>query len=101
MSNNLLNEAYLRVKNCIEEEIREVEACSFTTDCWTSRQRFGYASLTLHFINRNFERVNQLIALKNISGSHTSEVLQGALVERIRHWHLEEKAESITTDNGK
>jgi hypothetical protein len=100
LSNILLNDAYENVVRNIVEEIRDVEVCSLTTDGYTSRQRFGYQTLTLHFINNNYELKVRVISLQNIPGHHTGEVLAGWMLEKARSWKLGGKIECITTDNG-
>jgi hypothetical protein len=100
ISTTLLNAEFDRICRIIRDEISEMEVCSITTDGWTSRQRFGYQCLTTHSCTKDFVLKKRAISLQNIPGSHTSEVLQRYIVDKLRSWNLLDKVECITTDNG-
>lgn len=74
--------------------------CGVTTDGWTSRQCFGYMSLTIHYVTKAFKLVTRTLAIKNITGNHTAEALKTKILELLNEWGLTNKAECITTDNG-
>jgi hypothetical protein len=43
------------VEDVLQKDLPEVTGVGFTTDGWTSRQNDPYQSLTLHYINKDFE----------------------------------------------
>ena len=100
ISNKILNDMYDRVKRKIANELASVEVCGVTTDGWTSRQCFGYLSLTIHYVNEAFKLVTRTLAIKNITESQTGEKIKSKIVSLLNEWGLLDKAECITTDNG-
>ena len=46
---------YAECKEKVQTELRDVEYYATTTDMWSSRKTEPYLSLTVHFINDNFE----------------------------------------------
>lgn len=101
IANSLLDESYNKVIKVIQRELDEVECCSITTDGWSSIQKFGYISLTVHFVNKLFQLKSRTLTIDHIVGSHTGEVLQNNIKDLLRSWNLLGKSESISTDNGK
>ena len=74
---------YGQVKQYISEELaRELNDCEglgASTDMWTSRSNDSYISVTLHFINKNFELKKFVLACQPFSGQHTAAALAKAL----------------------
>ncbi|XP_065674961.1 uncharacterized protein LOC105848291 isoform X3 [Hydra vulgaris] len=56
----------------LEQELPEVDGFALTSDMWTSRANEAYMSLTLHFVNRNFNLIKKVISCKHFPGSHTA-----------------------------
>lgn len=44
-----------------------------TTDCWTSRNTESYITITVHFIDTNFDLKSILLSCHSFNESHTSE----------------------------
>ena len=51
----VISEMYSTVHSRIEEQLREVNHCTITTDLWTARhQHHSCISLTIHFVDADF-----------------------------------------------
>ena len=85
----------------IKSDIDKIDICSITTDGWTSIQQYGYMSLTVHYINDNFQLISRTVSIENLTGSHTGEAIQVAIRELLKKWEIYKKTECATTDNGK
>ena len=74
---------YEQAKKYISEELaRELNDCEglgASTDMWTSRNNDSYISVTLHFINKNFELKKFVLVCQPISGQYTAAALAKAL----------------------
>lgn len=75
---NYLNEEYCSLKNQILHTIKqnslEKNGISFTTDFWTdSLKQLSYISLTIHFINNEFQIKNYLICCDAMLEKKTGE----------------------------
>lgn len=101
VSNKLLVEMYDKVKEKISKEVDSFDVCSITTDGWTSRQCFGYISLTIHYVSQAYKTITRTLSIKNITGSQTGEAIKSKLIQILNDWKITNKAECVTTDNGK
>lgn len=59
-----------------------------TTDAWTSRVVASYLSLTVHYINKNFETHPYMLSLIYLIESYRGEFIQGALIASLAKWSL-------------
>lgn len=101
VSGPMLDELHSAIERKIKSELEEVESCSITTDGWTSVQTFGFMSLTVHHVDNMFMQHSRTLAIENITGPHTGEVLQSSIKDLLEQWNILKKVESTTTDNGK
>jgi hypothetical protein len=96
---------YERVKEEMQrafaKDFPELKGVSFTTDIWTSRNNDSYISLTLHYINSEFELVRFLIACTPFSGRHTGAAIAVNLDSFISDLNLDEEVHrACVNDNG-
>jgi len=59
----MMPDTYLKVKARIRSIIDEVDVVSLTTDMWTSQAKHTYASLTTHFIDKNWRRKTVILGI--------------------------------------
>ena len=96
---------YERVKEEMQKafakDFPELKGVSFTTDIWTSRNNDSFISLTLHYINSEFELVRFLIACTPFIGRHTGEAIAVNLDSFISDLNLNEEVHrACANDNG-
>lgn len=60
---------------------------AFTTDCWSGSTE-ALMSLTAHFINKNWNRVQIVLNVKAMSGSHTGEYIGQIFLTILEEWKI-------------
>ncbi|XP_026428804.1 zinc finger BED domain-containing protein RICESLEEPER 2-like [Papaver somniferum] len=70
-----------------------------TSDMWTSVTTTGYISLTMHFLDQNWELKKYLLNFCELPPPHTGENLSAKLFAIIENWGIEHKVSNITLDN--
>ena len=65
----LYEQEKLKVKKAISSELQYF---SVTTDGWTSRANYSYISLTVHYINKNWELCYHLLETAETTEDHTA-----------------------------
>ena len=92
--------AVSQMKANLISHLSKVSYVATTTDCW-SAHRQSYIGVTCHWIDEEtLERRSAALACKRLRGSHTFDVLAGALDEIHCHYRIREKVVRTTTDSG-
>ena len=99
LTQQLLPEKYYAEKANLMQEMDGVEYITITTDCWTSRQTEGYMTVTAHFINTQWQLRSRVLSTALVEGSHIAQKLASAMQKVFQAWGINEKVETITTDN--
>lgn len=74
------------MKKLIDMEVSDCQQVAFTTDCWTSKANDPYITLTLHYINSDFELRKFVLNFENFVGRHTGYHIGRQLDEMIREY---------------
>ncbi|XP_039505675.1 E3 SUMO-protein ligase ZBED1-like [Pimephales promelas] len=94
-------EMYEKCKAGVEYELKKVKFYATTTDMWSSRTMEPYMSLTVHYIDENYEIKSRCLQTAYFPENHTGENIAQGLKEALASWGLcEDQQVSITTDNG-
>lgn len=92
--------AATRMKENVMVCLSKVSYVATTTDCWTAHQR-SYIGVTAHWIEDDtLERRSAALACKRLKGSHTFDVIAGALDSIHCQYHIRGKVVRTTTDSG-
>ena len=92
---------YVSVCNKIEEQLRDAEHCTITTDLWTaSHQYHSYISLMIHFVDADFTLHSLCLKILEVPQNHMAECLQNVLISMFQDWNIVDKVFGATTDNG-
>ena len=81
---------YEDVRNKIKELMSEDFAgssISFTTDCWSGNTK-SMMSLTAHFINKKWKKMEIVLNIKVLESSHTGEYLASIFMEMLEDWQI-------------
>ncbi|XP_026396658.1 zinc finger BED domain-containing protein DAYSLEEPER-like [Papaver somniferum] len=81
------------------KEFRDICRMCLTSDMWTSVTTTGYISLTVHFLDQNWELKKYLLNFCELTPPHTGENLSAKLFGMIEDWGIKEKVSNITLDN--
>ena len=74
---------YEQVKTQIEQKVKVVEKFSLTTGIWTSWAKHAYTSLTIHYIDDDFELQRYLLGTREFLESHNAENINDELLDMI------------------
>jgi len=95
-----LHNATMLMKEKVKEAMRATSYIATTTDCWSARRR-SFIGITAHWLDpSSFKRHSAALACRQLKGSHTFDVLAGALNDIHLEYEIREKIVRTTTDNG-
>ena len=74
---------------------------STTADCWTSRQTKGYMTVTLHFMNAQWQLRSRVLSTSTtlVEGSDDAQNLAPGMQKVFQARGISEKVKTITSDN--
>ena len=78
----------------ISKELELAESIAATTDCWTSKQNYGYIGVTVHFINTDWGLTSHTLAIENVVGSHDHVTLKNKIIQVFEEWKIMENSNS-------
>lgn len=91
---------YEKCRAEVANEVSKAEYFATTTDLWSSRTMEPYISLTIHYIDADFNLNTKCLQTVFIPEDHTGQNIAHGLREAMAAWGLnEEKLTCITTDN--
>jgi len=94
-----IEDAAKKVKKGVTEAMRAVDHIATTTDCWSVRRSF--IGVTAHWVDPDsLTRRSAALACRQLGGSHTFDVLAGALNDIHSEYGIRDKIVRTTTDNG-
>ena len=96
---NLLPELYNSEKVQLLAKLQQVDHVSITTDCWTSRTVDPYMTVTVHFVDHNWQMNSRVLSTTKVEGSHTGEKIAAELRGVFETWGIVSKVTTIVTDN--
>lgn len=100
-SKTAIPKLYLKCKESVQQEILSAEYFATTSDLWSSRTSEPYISLTIHFIDKEWNLKTRCLETAYFPDDHTGEVIAEGLKEALLSWSLiEHKMVCITTDSG-
>ncbi|KAL4615970.1 hypothetical protein ACB092_07G165400 [Castanea dentata] len=70
-----------------------------TSDLWTLRNKLGFLSLTIHYIDSNWNLNKRVISFKMLESPHTEYNIANFITKELQYWGITDKIFSITLDN--
>ncbi|KAJ8342807.1 hypothetical protein SKAU_G00327350 [Synaphobranchus kaupii] len=93
-------ELYKTCRQRVAAELKTAEFFPTTTDMWSSRTAEPYQSLTVHFVNEEFDLKARYLQTAHFPDDHTGENTAAGLREGLASWDLDEENHvCLTTDN--
>lgn len=100
-SRTVLPRLYAECREMVEKELQTVSYFATTSDMWSSRTSEPYMSLTIHFIDKEWNLQSKCLQTAYFPEDHTGEIIAPGLVEALASWGLsEDRQVCITTDSG-
>ena len=91
---SLLPKQEEKMKIKVLQKLEIVQACSITTDFWSSRTSTSYIKITRHFIDDTWNLKSYVLKTWNVSVSHTAD--NAAIA---KEWHISNKIVAVVSDN--
>ena len=101
MSSTLITAKYDEVKANVAKHLTSADTQpSFTTDALTASNNVEFSTVTLHYMDIDFNAINRCLAVRNTPGSHTAKVLAEHTSFILGEFGMQlDKAVYIVTDN--
>jgi len=95
-----INEIFIKQKTIIYNLLSSLEQkFSITTDAWTACTNQAYISITLHWIDKNWDMKHILLDFIPICERHTGIVFAENIFNTLKEYNIEKKILAVTTDN--
>uniref|UniRef100_A0A1X7TEC0 BED-type domain-containing protein n=1 Tax=Amphimedon queenslandica TaxID=400682 RepID=A0A1X7TEC0_AMPQE len=92
---------YLRVRNDIIEQLKQVKYYAIMTDLWTSGSCEPYITLTVHYIDGEWSLELKCLDTVALFANHTGDNIADCVTDVLSNWELDIKnAVAATTDSG-
>jgi len=99
---NAIPSLYTEVREDLEKQLSQ-HATYFpvTTGMWTSGSTDTYISVTIHYIDNNWELHSYCLTTTYLSDDHSGENIKQSLLDTLSEWNLDPShLVAITTDSG-
>lgn len=96
----VIPDIYKRVKSAISKILESVAVFTATSDMWSSSSNQSYVSLTIHFIDANWQRKMIVLSCQPIYETHTAENIASTLRGILEEWGLLSKIHIFVRDSG-
>ena len=95
-----LEKRFATCKEELKQKLATVDFVCTTADCWSSRRR-GFLGMTVHWIdNSTMERKGACLAVKQLTGKHTYDVLAKEMEAINNEFEITHKTVFTVTDSG-
>lgn len=85
----IVSEKHVASLKSLSKCLKPVPACSLTTDAWTSKATPGYNTVTVHFLNNDWELESAVIETSLFPRSHTGENIAEKICSAVERVGLE------------
>ncbi len=100
-SQTALPRLYTECRETVERQLQNVQFFATTSDIWSSRTSEPYLSLTIHFVDEDWNLQSKCLQTAYCPEDHTGEVIAQGMIEALASWGLSENRQvCITTDSG-
>ena len=98
---HLIERLYVSVKTEVVKLLSNIEFLSITGDIWTSIATDSYLTVTVHYINENWEMLSIALGTLPLSESHTGQNIQSWVKELLNEFDVDvKKVVCFVHDNG-
>ena len=100
-SETCIPELYKKTKTDLKAKLSSAERVAITTDAWTSRATDSYITITVHYVNLDWELASYVLQTRVFNESHTGKNIGALLKEACLEWNIEDKDPALVTDNAR
>ncbi|CAJ1066117.1 zinc finger BED domain-containing protein 4-like [Xyrichtys novacula] len=99
----LMDEIYSQIARRVKQLVSVENAgnsIAFTTDCWSGAAE-ALMSVTAHFTDNNWERVQVVLNVKAMFGSNTGEYISETFLTLLKEWDIDrQRVHLVLRNNG-
>ena len=88
LKDKVIPEMYEETRQKLLKNLNEITGAAVTTDGWTSIATKGYVTVTVHYIDNEWNLRSAVLETKELPGSHTAEHLKDAMLTTLSTWNL-------------
>lgn len=99
ITQTMIPNMYMKVRDQVMAILRKAEFVSLTTDGWSSRAAKGYVTVTAHVMTDRWKLEDFVLCTSEIEESHTADNLATQLMDTAKDWHIDLSHSTVTTDN--
>ena len=93
LSENIIPDMYVKMKDSVKKSMLEAQKVSFTTDIWTETNTTNaFIGVSAHWINQNWERKFAVLCCESFSGRHTGEKIAAKFESVLSDWEIQREA---------
>ena len=93
LSENILPDMYVKLKESVKKSIAKAEKISFTTDIWTETNTTNaFIGVSAHWISQDWERKFAVLCCESFSGRHTGEKIAAKFDSVLSDWGIQKEA---------
>ena len=85
----------------VKQELNEIKYVALTSEGWTARTADHYLTVTVHFINKDWELLCRALQTSKVTVTQSQMNIAAELMKYLEECGLENKVKVITTDNAK
>lgn len=87
------------LKVSLKASFESVKSVCATADLWSNNQMRAYLGVTVHWITADWKLHSTMLACRRFRGRHTGENICRVFSEIMREYGLQDKVQSVLTDN--
>ena len=92
---------YCEIRDVVISDLKDICEYALTTDLWTSCATEPYLTVTLHYINSDWELKSVCLQTVSLLKDHTGQNIADCLIEVLANWNLNlRNLVAATTDSG-
>jgi len=101
LSENILPDMYVKLKDSVKKSIVKAKKVSFTTDIWTETNTTNaFIGVSAHWISQDWERKFAVLCCESFSGRHTGEKIAAKFDSVLSDWGIrKEVCHVVIRDN--
>lgn len=89
----------MKTKEDPSVRLLRAERVAITTDAWTSCATDSYVTITVHYVNSDWELESNVLQTRVFNESHTGKNIGALLKETCLEWNIADKDPALVTDN--
>ncbi|CAF4438804.1 unnamed protein product, partial [Didymodactylos carnosus] len=96
---NIIKNAYEKVKLELQGQMKEAGFIAITTDMWTSDNKINHIAITTHFVDDHYILQNKAIKTLDYNDEHNADGIKERISKTLIDWKLLDIVICVVSDN--